>query len=392
MESFKGRICAKGIWDESIPGIRFNKDGISSYYELQKNLISAYPKGETGKQEWLKIVKRIKESGKRKKYDCLVGISGGTDSSYLLHLCKEYNLRVLAVNLDNGWNSDIAVKNIKKITSALNYDLFTFVIDYEEVKRVLRAYLKASLPWVDSPTDLAIKASLYKTACNENVNYILNGSDFRTEGKQPLQWTYSDYTQFKYLLRKFEPGPLKSFPVLSYRNLFWLGVVRGIKVIRPYYFLEYSKDNAQKELKRLYDWQYYGGHHHENLFTRFIISYWMYEKFGIDKRKITLSAQILNGDISRDQAIKYVLTKPYDPEEINLFISYICKKLDLKVEEFSQYMVQSNKYFSDYPNSYKVIYGNLKFISWLTSFAMSYKPLSIFQSEFNSRNSEDYLE
>ena len=282
----KGKVCSVGVWDESIPNITFDNKGKSSYCNLQEKLMEDYPRGDIGLSDWIVLVNRMKLEGRGRDYDCIVGVSGGTDSSYLLHLCKYYSLRVLAVNLDNGWSSDIAVKNIKKLTKTLGYDLYTYVIDYEEVKAVLRAYLKASLPWVDGPTDMAIKACLFMAAKKEGVNFILNGSDFRTEGKQPFEWTYSDAKQLKYLLNRFEQKRIVSFPFLTYKKLGWLSIIRGIKVIRPYYFLDYSKNKAQIELIKDYGWEYYGGHHHENIFTKFIISYWLYEKFGIDKRKI----------------------------------------------------------------------------------------------------------
>jgi N-acetyl sugar amidotransferase len=384
--SFKGIICSVGVWDESIPDISFDESGKSSYCRLQEKLMSDYPHGAEGLKDWNHLVLKMKESGKNKKYDCIVGVSGGTDSSYLLHVCKQNNLRVLAVNLDNGWSSEIAVKNIKKMTNQLNYDLLTYVIDYNEVKAVLRAYMKASLPWVDSPTDMAIKACLYLTAQKEKIKYILSGSDFRTEGKQPFQWTYSDYRQFHYLLRKYEEIQVHSFPVLSYFRLGWISIIKGIKIVRPYYFIEYSKHKAQEELIKNYSWEYYGGHHHENTFTKFIISYWMYEKYGIDKRKITLSAQIMNGDLSREEGIAKINEKPYDPKVIDNQIAYVCKKLDLSKDEFDLILNQPNKYYYDYPNSHDLVFGNLKLISFLSSKGMLYKPSSISLTEFDKPN------
>ena len=375
------KTCTVGVWDESIPGISFDKNGKSSYCSLQEKLISDYPKGDQGLDRWKHLVGKMKRAGARRRYDCVVGVSGGTDSSYLMHICKQYGLRVLAVNLDNGWSSDIALRNIKKVTAGTGYDLVTYVIDYEEVKAVLRAYLKASLPWVDSPTDIAIASSLYKVAREEKIKYILNGSDFRTEGKQPFQWTYSDSRQLRYLVRKYENIRLKSFPVLSYFKIGYLSIVKGIKVIRPYYFLEYSKQKAQEELISLYGWEYYGGHHHENIFTRFIISYWMYAKFGIDKRRITFSAQIMNGDITREEALSALSTPPFDIDHIDSEIDYVCKKLDITGEEFREYFDRPNKYYYDYPNSWKIVYLNLRFLKLLSSFALHYMPSSISQAE-----------
>ena len=379
--AFKGKICSVGVWDESIPDISFDADGKSSYCKLQEKLISDYPRGSGGLNEWRQLVQKMKKSGQKKNYDCIVGISGGTDSSYLLHICKQYDLRVLAVNLDNGWSSDIALKNIKNVTKKLGYDLLTYVIDYEEVKSVLRAYLKASLPWVDSPTDMAIVSSLYKTARREKIKYILNGSDFRTEGKQPFQWTYSDSRQFRFLVRKYENARITSFPVLSLIRIGYLSIIKGIKVIRPYYFLDYSKKKAQEELIRLYDWEYYGGHHHENIFTKFIISYWMYEKFGIDKRKITFSAQIMNGDLTREEAIARINSQPYDPGQVDNQIDYVCKKLDISRDEFIKFFNRPNRYYYNYPNSKKLVYHNLRLIRFFSSIALHYIPSSISQME-----------
>lgn len=374
---FKGKICSIGVWDESIADIFFDENGKSSYCLLQERLIAEYPRGEKGKNDWNMIVAKMKAAGRKKKYDCIVGVSGGTDSSYLLHLCKTCGLRVLAVNLDNGWSTEIAVNNIKKITKQLDYDLITYVIDYQEVQAVMRSYLKASLPWVDSPTDMAIRAVLYKIANQEGIKYVLNGSDFRTEGKQPFLWTYSDAKQLRFLLKKNEKKTIKSFPVLFYWQLGWLSMIKGIKMVRPFYFLDYSKQQAQQELMKLYNWEYYGGHHHENIFTKFIIAYWLYEKFGIDKRKITLSAQIMNGDITREESLSIIQKKPYSENEIDNLKQYVFKKLDITEAEFETWFKAPNKFYYDYPNSYKMIFKNLGLITFLSSRAMLYKPTSI---------------
>ena len=207
----QGKVCSRGVWDESVPGIVFDEQGVSNYAHLFDKLVEAYPRGETGKQEWARLLEMIKAKGKGKRYDCIIGVSGGTDSSYLLHLAKEQGLRPLAVNLDNGWSSDIAVKNIKKMCTALNIDLETYVIDYEEIKDLLRSYMLAGLPWIDTPTDLAIKAILYKIAAREGIRYVLRGNDFRSEGSQPYEWTYGDGRQLKAINQKFGRVKLKTF-------------------------------------------------------------------------------------------------------------------------------------------------------------------------------------
>ena len=198
-----GRVCARGVWDETVPGITFDVEGVSNYAHLFDRLIEAYPRGEQGEKRWKELIGMIREHGKGKRYDCIIGVSGGTDSSYLLHLAKEMDLRPLAVNLDNGWSSDIAVKNIKKMTNALNIDLETYVIDYEEIKDLLRSYMLAGMAWVDIPTDLAIKAVLYKIAAREGIKFVLRGNDFRSEGSQPYEWTFGDGKQLLAIHKQF---------------------------------------------------------------------------------------------------------------------------------------------------------------------------------------------
>jgi N-acetyl sugar amidotransferase len=345
-----GQTCTMGLWDESVPGITFDEKGISNYAKMFLKFIELYPRGEKGLAVWEGWLKRIKKEGKNNKYDCIVGVSGGTDSCYLLYLAKENGLRPLAVNLDNGFSSKIAVENIKKVTNSLKIDLVTFVIDYEEVKTVLRSYLKASLPWVDGPTDLAIKAALYKVAEREGVKYIFNGSDFRTEGKQPTEWTYTDARQLYFILKKFENIKLKSFPYYTILQFIRFGYLKKIKMVRPYYYLDYEKRKAQEFLKDKFGWEYYGGHHHENIFTRFAISYWLPSKFGIDKRIISLSALMMNGEISREKALDELKQDPYNMAEMQYDKEYVLKKLEITKEEFEKYFSNPNKYYYDYPS------------------------------------------
>ena len=347
--------CSIGLWDTSIPGIRFDEHGVSNYCRMQQSLMEQYPRGEKGLTDWETMVALMKRAGKGKPYDCIVGVSGGTDSSYLLHVCAEYGLRVLAVNLDNGWSSDIAVGNIKKVTKALNFDLETYVIDYEEVKAVLRSYIKARLPWIDAPTDMAIKISLYLIAARENVKFVLNGSDFRSEGKQPIAWTYSDTKQLKFLVDKFEGTKLRSFPTQMMKSFFIYGFLYRIKVIRPLYFLPYRKDQARELLIKQYDWKDYGGHHHENIFTKFTVTYWLPVKFGIDKRIITYSAQILSGEITREEALKKISESAWDKNTTEKDIAYLLKKLDLSRETFDEAFTGDNRFFYNYPSYYPLI-------------------------------------
>jgi N-acetyl sugar amidotransferase len=356
-------VCSKGVWDSTIPGITFDENGASNYSKMFERYRDQYPRGEKGKKDWEEFLSTIKREGKNKDYDCIIGVSGGTDSSYLLHLAKKvYGLRPLAVNLDNGWSSDISVKNIKKVTKALDIDLETYVIEYEEMKDILRSYMKAGLPWVDFPTDQAIKSILYRTANRENIKYVLIGQDFRSEGTQPNEWTYGDAKQLKYVQGKFGSKKLKTFPNMSFLERLYLVYFKKINLIFPFFFTDYNKQDAQKLLIDTYDWEYYGGHHHENLFTKFVISYWLYVKFGIDKRIITLSAQVMSGMVSREEALAELKKIPYNPETLGSEKTFVIKKLGLGEDEFKEIWARDNKTYHDYPSNHESILRIAKFV------------------------------
>lgn len=349
------RICTKGVWDETIPGISFDENGVSNYCTLQETMMAQYPRGNKGLTDWKLLVTAMKQAGRGRRYDCVVGVSGGVDSSFLLHTAIKYGLRPLAVNLDNGFSSEIAVRNIFKVTSKLGVDLETYVINYEEIQDLLRAYMKAGMPWIDTPTDLAIKATMYKVAQAEGIRYILRGNDFRSEGKQPKEWTYADARQLRHIHRRFGSGVrLKSYPMLTLPRIAWAGLLKGIKDIRPYYYLEYRKQDAKRLMTDLYDWQDYGGHHHENLFTKFAMAYWLPRKFGIDKRKINLSAQVLSGAISRDEALAQLQQPVASARDLADIRAYVQKKLALSNADFQQIWAGVARNTFDYPSNYDV--------------------------------------
>ncbi len=387
MTEQKQDMCTLGLWDNTIPGIEFDSEGVSNYAKIQFKLMNDFPRGIKGKEQFESLVKQIKKIGIRKKYDCLIGVSGGTDSSYLLHLTKGYGLRPLAVNLDNGWNSEIAVNNIKKITQALNIDLETYVIEYEEIKDLMRAYMISGLPWIDAPTDLAIQSVLYLIALREGIKFIFVGNDFRSEGKQPTEWTYTDQKQLNYIHKKFGKVKLKTYPIISLFKLFYLGYFRKIKLIPIFNFLDYKKKDAQDFLKKTYNWEYYGEHHHENLFTKFAIGYWQFEKFNIDKRKITYSAQILSKEISKEEALLKINKKPYSDEEIKSDLSYILNKLSISNSEFEEIWNSSNKSFLDYPSYYKYFIKFYRYLWPVVSKIVPNKPKIFYEIEQRSKSS-----
>jgi len=381
--------CNQGIWDESVPGIHFDQNGSSNYSKMFKEMELKYPQGTKGSYEFEKLVDKIKSISKNKQYDCLIGVSGGTDSSFLMHMAKKkYNLNPLAVTFDNGWASDTAVKNIKKLTSALNIDLETYVVNYEEMKDILKSYMKASLPWIDFPTDHAIKSILYKTAKREGIKYILIGHDFRSEGTQPYEWTYGDSKQLKFIQKRFGKEKIQSYPNISLFEQAYLSYIKNIKMIYPFFFLDYNKKNAQELLIKEYDWEYYGGHHHENIFTKYSIAYWMTKKHQIDKRLITFSAQIMSGEITRENALNKIYESPYDINLMERDKDYIIKKLDFTVEEYNKIWQNSNKSFKDYPSHFSAIEKIAFLIKPLMKFVLPQLPSFFFQVEARSKASK----
>lgn len=375
------QICSLGLWDDTIPGISFDSEGVSNYAKIQRSMMEDNPIDERGATKWQKLLTGIKAKGEKKDYDCIIGVSGGTDSSYLLHLAVESGLRPLAVNLDNGWSSDIAVSNIKKMTQKLGVDLETYVIDYEEIKDLLRAYMRAGLPWIDNPTDQAIHAVLYKIASREGVKMVLIGTDFRSEGKQPTEWTYSDYKQLKHIHRKFGEVRLKTYPTLSLFQLICYGYIKRIKQVSPFVFLPYDKASAQEFLEKTYNWKYYGEHHHENLFTKWAIGYWMFEKHGIDKRKITYSAQVLNGKLDRENALEIVSKLPYKKELEESDTDYVLKKLSISPDEFKNIWESENKSYVDYPSYYPMIKRMTRLLIPVLKYILPVKPKIFYEME-----------
>jgi hypothetical protein len=255
------------------------------------------------------------------------------------------------------------------------------VIDYEEIKDLMVCFMKASLPWIDNPTDLAIQSVLYKIARKEKIKYILIGNDFRTEGKQPTEWTYSDTRQLLFLHRKYGKTKLKSFPLLSLWELYYLSFVKGVKMISVYHYINYQKKRAQEFLKKEYNWQYYGEHHHENLFTKFAIAQWLPKKFNIDKRIITYSAQILSGEITRDEALNRIKQQPYAPDEMERDQEYVIKKLGLTRQEFEEIWNKPNQSFLDYPSYYPIIKRFVKLVMPLAINLLKVKPKIFFEME-----------
>ncbi len=348
MEPQKVQTCTRCIMDTTVEDIWFDEKGVCKYCYIHDEMEKEFPEGEESKKKLLKIVEEIKRKGKGKKYDCIAGLSGGRDSTFVLYKAVEMGLRPLAVHFDYGWNSDISVSNIKNACEKLNVDLHTIVADWEEFKDVQIAFLKSGTPDADIPADYAIYSILYNTAYKEGIKYILNGHSFRTEGTSPISWTYMDSKYLKAVHKKFGKNKkIKSFSVMSLTKLIYYMFIKRIREIRLIEYVEYIKKDVDVLLESKLNWKYYGGHHHENNYTKFFQSYYLPQHFGFDKRKTELSALIRSKQITREAALKEIQNNeyPYDKKVVD----YVINKLGLTEEDFNNIMKAPLKSYNDYP-------------------------------------------
>ena len=342
--------------DTSDPDISFSEQGYcnhcTDYFERIAHLTY---QGEPSDRQLEGIVERIRRAGKGRDYDCVVGISGGVDSCYAAHLVKGLGLRPLAVHMDNGWNSDIAVKNIKNVARGLGIDYQSYVLDWEEFRDLQLAFLNASVPEIETPTDMAIPAALHRVAAGHGVKYIISGGNYATEGILPAAWHYNskDLVFLKAIHRQFGTRKLKAFPTFGYWDEVYYKFVRGIRIIYLLNYVPYSKPGAMKLLQDRVGWQDYGGKHFESRITGFLHSYLLPVKFGIDYRKATLSTQICAGDTTREVALETLQSPPFDPEQASREMGYIAKKFEISVGSLEEIIGRPPKTHYDYRHDQK---------------------------------------
>ena len=343
----KEQVCSRCVMDTTVPDIWFDESGECKYCKIHDEMEHLHPLN--GGEERLKtIIERIKKDGRNRKYDCVCGLSGGRDSSYTLLKAIDYGLRPLVVSIDNGWGTKISDENIENACRILKVDLIKIKFDWDEYKDLQRAFFYASVPDVDSPSDLAIYAQLSKTAQENHIRYVLNGHSFRTEGSSPIGWSYFDPVYINDVQNQYghiKYKDIKSIATMSPWDLLKRTFVSRIKEVRILEYIDYRKSDVDKILKERLGWKDYGGHHHENKFTHFIQSYYLPKKFGIDKRKTELSAQIRSGHITKQQA-EGILNKPYQYDQE--IVDYVIKQLDFTKEEFQKIMDAPNKSYQDY--------------------------------------------
>ncbi len=354
------QICTKTVMDTTDPNIKFNKSGESHYYtNFIKNIIPIWKNDNSKFYQLEKIADKIKKDSKKNEFDCIIGISGGVDSSYLVYLAKEIlGLRPLVYHVDAGWNSQLAVSNIEKIIDKLNLDLHTDVIYWPEMKDLQLSFFKAQVPHLDTPQDHAFFSSMYNYASKYKVKYILNGGNFSTECvREPLEWHYhaSDLKQLKDIHSKFGNLKLDKFPTADiFKYKFYYRFVKSIKVIQPLNLVKYIKSEAIDLLQRKFDWKEYSHKHYESRFTKFYEGYWLLNKFGYDKRKAHYSSLILTNQMTREDALKQISVAPYT-EEIEDDFEYVANKLEISVMELKNLMNGENKSFRDYNSNYLLI-------------------------------------
>lgn len=334
------RICKKCIMDTSDKEIIFDEKGICNHcYEydlLEKKLL----KGEKREQIKNDIVKEIKNHGKNKEYDCIMGISGGVDSTYLAYIVKGLGLRPLAVHFDNGWNSEFAVANIENALKKLDIDFFTHVVDWEEFKDLQLSYFKAGVVNLEVPTDHAIPAVMHNAAVENGIKFIVTGGNTVSEAIMPRTWNYNanDLENLKDIHKKFGTRKLKTYPILGLEKYLYNIYVRRIKVINFLEYIDYNREKAKEKLKSELGWKDYGRKHGESLFTRFYQDYILPKRFGFDKRRAHLSTLICSGQISRKDALREIEKAPLTERELIIDKKYFIKKLGFSEDEFDEYM------------------------------------------------------
>jgi N-acetyl sugar amidotransferase len=342
------RVCSRCIYDERVAAIEFDDDGVCNYCRQIDQLTAEYGTGSArGEERLAALIADIKKSGRGKRYDCIIGVSGGTDSSYMVHLARKvWGLRPLAVHYDNTWNTAIATQNIRRVLSALDVDLYTHVVDNKESDDIFTAFFRAGVAEIEAATDLALAEVMNRAAWKYGVHYVLEGHSFVTEGITPVGRNYFDGQYIRSIHRQYGRRPLKTYPLMTFeRMLFWSAAAR-IRKIRPFWYMTYSKEAARALLEREYGWEYYGGHHLENRMTAFLHSVYAPQKFNSDFRNNTLSALARQGALSREEAWRRYSEPPFVEEEL---VAYFQKRLGISENEYKSIMAAPPRWWHEFP-------------------------------------------
>jgi len=347
--------------DTTDPDITFDKRGWCDYCRnYYVNIQPHWHPNEKGGKILASVVDKIKDDGRKRDHDCLIGISGGIDSSYVTYITKEkLGLRPLMLHVDAGWNSQVSVNNIERLIDGLKLDLHTEVVDWFEMKDLQLAFLKAQVPHLDAPQDHAFFASLYNFAAKHSFKYIITGANYSTECiREPLEWIYhaSDLRQLKDIHRRFGQRPLKTFPTADiFKYKLFYRYIKGVRVVKPLNYVPYIKEKAIQELSDRFGWQKYPHKHYESRFTRFFEGYWLPKKFGYDKRRTHFSSLILTKQMNREEALGLIAQPAYDEQLMCQDFEYVAKKLDLSISDLQALMNGRNRTYRDYRNNMLLI-------------------------------------
>ena len=366
------KICTNCVMDTSDPEITFDSEGVCNHCNNFEKITKKkwYP-NEEGQQRWASIVKKIKNEGRNQDYDCIIGLSGGVDSSYLAIKVKEMGLRPLVVHVDAGWNSELAVANIETVVKYCDFDLHTYVVNWEEMRDLQLAYLKSGIANQDAPQDHAFFSSLYHFSVKNGIKYVISGGNLATESIFPTSWHWSamDADNLHAIHNKFGTKKLKNYKTIGFYELyFYYPFIKKMKTIRPLNFMPYIKSEALEELKEKVGYKEYARKHGESLFTKFFQNYWLPMKFGYDKRKPHLSSLIVSGQMTREEALTEVGKPLYDEKELKDDKEYIAKKLGVSDAEFEKILQVRPHDYSDFSNmakKYKRIKKVQSFVSKL---------------------------
>lgn len=350
------QVCVQCVMDTSDPSIMFDERGVCDHcLTFEQVVLPQWQQGTRAETELSALMERIRSTGRGHDFDCILGLSGGLDSSYMLHKCvTEYGLKPLVFHVDGGWNTDLAVGNITVLVDALKLDLYTEVIDWEDMRDFQLGFFRSGVSQLDIPQDHAFVATLYRFANKYGIKHIMNGGNIATEGvRNPLEWLYhgTDMRFINDIRKRFCQRPLKNYPFSSiWFHKVFLRYVRGVSVVRPLNLMPYIKTDAENELAEAYGWRPYPQKHFESRFTRFLEGFWLPTRFGYDTRKVQFSSLILSGQMDREEALERLRSAPLTGLQVELECDFVASKLGISVDELMEYHTMPKMSFRDYRN------------------------------------------
>lgn len=347
--------CTRCVMDTSDPEISFDADGVCSHCRnFERNIKPHWFPDEEGARRLDALVKAIRNAGRRREYDCIIGLSGGVDSSYLAYQAKQHGLRPLAVHVDAGWNSELAVKNIENLVKTLDIDLFTHVVDWDEMRDLQLAFFRAGVANLDVPQDHAFTAAVFAYAARNNIRYVLSGGNYATESILPRAWGYNamDLRHLTAIHKRYGKVRLRTFPKVNFFQYYvYYPRILGMRTVRPLNLMPYNKAAAMRILEDQVGWRYYGGKHYESRFTKFFQAHYLPTKFGYDKRRAHLSSLIVSGQMTREEALDELAKPLYSSLELQEDKLFFIKKLGITETEYASVMAQPAKTYLDYPSN-----------------------------------------